>query len=830
MATQSPKNLRAENERLSSEVEELGLRLEEANQALEAIRTGQVESLVVEGPGGPRIFSLEGADHAYRVLVEAMNEGAATLSEDGTILYCNARFAEMVDAPLERVMGSAIYRFLPDRSRQVFEALGRDASGGEGRGELELVSQRGQVVPAYLSVSVIHEDGRRRLCLVVADLRAQKRNEEILAAGRLARLVLEQAADVIVVCDENGRVIQGSSSAAELCAGNPLLAPFEKAFPLVRSTADEQDRQESPLAKAMRGEVLRAVPASLIRRDGSKAFVLVSAKGLRGSDDRTIGCVVTLVDVTGHRRAEQALRVSEEHLRLAIEGAQQGTWDWDLRTNALACSEWWSRLVGLDLESVDGFDSFMAAVHPADRHRVADVLEVAVRERAGVHVEYRVVRSDGASRWVGLRSTVFCDEHGEPERMSGTVVDITERKSIEEELRAANLRLAEADRCKSDFLAMLSHELRNPLAPVKNSIYVLERAAPGGDQARRALAVIDRQAGQLARLVDDLLDVTRITRNKIRLQRQTLELNELVRRAMDDQRSVFEKAGVELELHPACTPVFVSADWNRLAQVVGNLLQNAAKFTGRGGATRVTVHVDEAEKRASIHVADDGVGVAPELLAGLFQPFTQADSTLDRSKGGLGLGLTLVRGLVELHGGDVTAHSMGLGKGAEFVVRLPLAMAEAALPQPNESVTRSRRQVLIIEDNVDAADSLREALQFGEHEVEVAYNGPEGIAKARAFRPDVVLCDIGLPGMDGYEVARAFRADQALKDTCLVALSGYALPEDLRRAQEAGFERHLAKPPSLEKIEELLAGALQRSSDGLTVNGELGLVGHASPP
>jgi two-component system CheB/CheR fusion protein len=197
--------------------------------------------------------------------------------------------------------------------------------------------------------------------------------------------------------------------------------------------------------------------------------------------------------------------------------------------------------------------------------------------------------------------------------------------------------------------------------------------------------------------------------------------------------------------------------------------------------------------------------MTPEMVSRLFLPFSQADSTLDRSKGGLGLGLALVRGLAELHGGDVTAHSAGVGQGAEFVVRLPLAMEKPATSQPGASATKSRRRILVIEDNLDVADSLRDVLTFGEHEIEVAYNGPDGIAKARKFHPEVVLCDIGMPGMDGYEVARAFRADAALNGAFLVALTGYALPEDLERAQAAGFARHIAKPPSLEKLGEILA-------------------------
>ena len=240
--------------------------------------------------------------------------------------------------------------------------------------------------------------------------------------------------------------------------------------------------------------------------------------------------------------------------------------------------------------------------------------------------------------------------------------------------------------------------------------------------------------------------------------------------------------------------------------MVGNLLTNAAKFTGRGGSTQVSVARDGDKRQAIVRVADTGAGMSPGMLARLFEPFIQADRTLDRSKGGLGLGLALVKGLVDMHSGEVSAHSAGLGQGAELVVRLPLDAAATVTKAEPATAARRARRVLVIEDNVDAADSLREVLEFDHHEVEVAYSGPEGLKKALQFKPELVLCDIGLPGMDGYEVARAFRADEALKGVHLVALTGYAMPEDLERAVGAGFERHLAKPLSLEKIADALAG------------------------
>ncbi len=380
-----------------------------------------------------------------------------------------------------------------------------------------------------------------------------------------------------------------------------------------------------------------------------------------------------------------------------------------------------------------------------------------------------------------------------------------ERAQMEEALRAANARLLAADQHKNEFIAALSHELRNPLAPIRNSLFVLDRVAPDSEQAKRAREIIGRQTEQMARLVDDLLDVTRISHNKIQLQHAPLDLNDLVARAVDDHLFLFEEKGILVEVILAAEPLPIRGDHARLAQIVGNLLQNAAKYTPAGGKVKAVTTAIPTRRRAGIRVTDTGVGMEPAVLRRLFQPFMQATATLDRSQGGLGLGLALVKGLVELHGGEVCAQSEGPGRGAEFIVELPLdEISRDQARRDTPPLETRRRRILIIEDNIDAAQSLREALEFGAHLVEVAHSGPEGLDKARQFRPEVVLCDIGLPGMDGYGVARAFRADEALRCIFLVALSGYALPEDLQRASEAGFDRHVAKPPNLDRLEDLI--------------------------
>jgi PAS domain S-box-containing protein len=439
----------------------------------------------------------------------------------------------------------------------------------------------------------------------------------------------------------------------------------------------------------------------------------------------------------------------------------------------------------------------------------ADTAALDAQRKAGVRAVQSTPLLSRSGRTLGMFSTHYRKPTRPDDRslrlldlLARQAADIIERAQVEEELLRER---AEADRRKNEFLAMLSHELRNPLAPIRNSLYLLAHAPPAGDQARRAQAIIDRQVGQMTRLVEDLLDVTRIARGKAQLQREILDINEVAQRTVEDHRGAFADGGIELEMAAAAEEIWVNGDSTRLSQVIGNLLQNAAKFTPRGGKTTVSVERDSARQQAIVRVQDTGRGIAPEDQLHLFEPFTQADVTIDRKKGGLGLGLAVVKGLVEMHGGSVTAASTGVDEGATFTITLPLeATGPAEAHRPRADAQKAVRRVLVIEDNEDAADSLREALELCGHEVEVAYTGSEGIEKARAFGPEVVICDIGLPEMDGYTVARALRADSQHARVTLIALSGYAGPEDLAKAKEAGFDGHLAKPPSMDAVERVL--------------------------
>jgi two-component system CheB/CheR fusion protein len=387
--------------------------------------------------------------------------------------------------------------------------------------------------------------------------------------------------------------------------------------------------------------------------------------------------------------------------------------------------------------------------------------------------------------------------------------DITEAKRKEIELARSELALRETNRRKDEFLAMLSHELRNPLAPVLLCLSTLRMVEPGSEPATRMLDMIERSAGHLTRLVEDLLDVTRITRGKIQLQRGPVELVGLVSSALADARLAFERRHLQLEAALPGGELWTQGDPVRLTQVLSNLLGNAQKFTPDGG--RVTVSLERSGARAVVRVRDTGIGVDPSQIPTLFEPFAQAAQGLDRSRGGLGLGLAVARGLVEQHGGGITLHSEGLGRGTEVTFDLPVEVANRLAEQPATAAASAvRRRVLIIEDHPDAAVGLETLLTLEGHEVRTAADGAAGLALARTFDPDVVLCDLGLPVMDGFEVARAIRADSALRDCRLVAISGYARPDDVVRSRSAGFDGHLAKPATLASLRAVLASDARR--------------------
>jgi signal transduction histidine kinase/ActR/RegA family two-component response regulator len=420
-------------------------------------------------------------------------------------------------------------------------------------------------------------------------------------------------------------------------------------------------------------------------------------------------------------------------------------------------------------------------------------------------LELPAVRSDGAEFPVELAVTRI-SLSGSP-MFTGYIRDITERKALEDALRHRAIQLSEADRRKNEFLATLAHELRNPLAPIRNGLQIL-RLCPEDPQATgQALDMMDRQLSQMVRLIDDLLDLSRVSRGTIELRKERIELAKVIEHAVEMSRPVIEQAGHRLAISVRPSPIYIDADLTRLAQVFSNLLNNAAKYTERGGEIRLVV--EQQHGQAVVAVKDNGIGIPCEMLPYVFDMFTPVNRNLQRAQGGLGIGLSIVKKLVEMHEGSVEVASDGDGMGSQFIVRLPVVLS-VVRPQADDSQPirfSGRRRVLVVDDNRDAADSLAMILQVKGNESLAAHDGLEAIKQAAVFRPDVILLDIGMPGLNGYDTARRIRAQPWGKNVHLVALTGWGQDEDRRRSQEAGFDEHIVKPINAATLEKLLASS-----------------------
>jgi PAS domain S-box-containing protein len=734
------------------------------------------------------------------LLFEKADAGLCLVEHDGSVLRTNPEWLRLAGRGAEKVVGENALELL---------GLSRDAAAG-----LLARARAGETVPLPRRVlsasdrvtwwegtlSPVRLDGGGALLLSVRQQEppaAAARNEALRVSERVYRAIGEAIDYGVWVCEPDGRNIYASESFLKLVGiTQQQCSDFGWGDVL---HPDDAERTIAAWKECVRTGGTWDIEHRFRGVDGRWHPIL--ARGVPVRNERgEIACWAGInLDIARLKEAEARARSSEEGLRLALLAGSMATWDWDVPGGRVIWNDEHFRMLGYDVGAVaPTYEAWARRVLPEDLPAAEASLRRALDGEGDYHAEFRAVRSDGGQRWIEARGRVDRDPSGRPLRCYGVMIDVTEHRHAVDALR-------DADRRKNEFLGVLSHELRNPLAPIRNSIYLLERAAPDSPPAARAREVIRRQTEHLSRLVDDLLDVTRISSGKIELERARLDLCDLVRAACDDHRSLFVRDTVELRLDLPAEPAWVDGDATRLSQVIGNLLQNAAKFTPAGG--QVVVGVRAAEGRSEVFVRDTGVGMEPDQVDRMFEPFAQAERSLARTKGGLGLGLALAKGLVELHGGTVRAHSEGLGRGAEFRVSLPGAAGPAADASPGPPADGGEgRLVLVVEDNVDAGQSLADLLEMEGHRVVLTRDGRSGIAMARSIRPDVVLCDLGLPDVDGFEVARTLRRDEALRATRLVALSGYARVEDRRGARDAGFDVHLPKPPPLDALRAVLAG------------------------
>jgi PAS domain S-box-containing protein len=523
-------------------------------------------------------------------------------------------------------------------------------------------------------------------------------------------------------------------------------------------------------------------------------------------DDFEGGRVAILFNNVSEKiKAEQALRESEERLRVAAEAVSDVVWTNDAAGLMQGEQRGWGRFTGQSPAEYQG-TGWSVAIHPEDTEPTLDAWKVAVREKCIFHFQHRVRRYDGEWRLCTVRALPVLDPQGTIREWVGVHADITEQKRDEEKLRQLAADLSQSDHRKDEFLATLAHELRNPLAPLRNGLQLLKMA--GGQQAtiEPVRFMMERQLTQMVRLVDDLMDVSRINQNKLELRKARITLASVLNSAVETSRPLIETMDHELILTLPRQALMVDADMTRLAQVFLNLLNNAAKYSDRSG--RIELKVELQDTDAVVTVKDNGIGIAADQLPHIFGMFTQVDKSLEKSQGGLGIGLTLVKRLVEMHGGSVEARSEGPGRGSEFVVRLPAVLEHPHPDLPGGAdeagATMSALRILVVDDNRDGADSLTEMLNLMGNDTRTAYDGQQGVDMAAAYQPDVILLDIGLPKLNGYEACRIIRQQAGGKEVILIAVTGWGQEKDRERTLEAGFDHHLVKPVNPQALMTML--------------------------
>jgi PAS domain S-box-containing protein len=539
--------------------------------------------------------------------------------------------------------------------------------------------------------------------------------------------------------------------------------------------------------------------------DGTLHFSLVNKFPIRGVDGSSTLIGGMAIDVTDQKRAEESLRESEQRFRNMADHAPVMIWVTEADGNCSFLGKTWYEFTGRSPADSLGF-GWIDAVHPDDRANARDqFLRANERQQAFSH-EYRLRGNSGAYFWVIDAAAPRFDDNGVFLGYIGSVIDITKRKRAEEALRESEAALKEADRRKDEFLALLAHELRNPLAPIRTGLELMRLAGNDAAVVEEVRTTMERQSQQMVRLIDDLLDVSRITRGTMELRKSRVELATVVESAVETSRPIIQDLGHQLTVELPKQPIVIDADPTRLAQVVANLLNNAAKYMPRGGRIQLVAQRDNGA--VTISVKDTGIGIPPEMIDRIFEMFTQVDGSLERAHGGLGIGLTLVKRLVEMHGGTVTAHSDGANCGSEFIVRLPIVvelLGEDGEANGQHVAASGKRRIMVVDDNESAAEVMGMLLKALGNEVQTVFSGLEAIELAERFRPDVMLLDIGMPKMNGYETARRLREQPWGKDILLAALTGWGQEEDKRRTREAGFNHHFVKPLDLSLLQRFLA-------------------------
>ena len=615
---------------------------------------------------------------------------------------------------------------------------------------------------------------------------------------------LASIGDGVIRTDSEGRIRYMNPVAEDLTgwtsddAAGQLLSDV---FQIVSEASREPI--PNPATQALRhGQIVGlSGDAILIPKLGNEIPIENQASPIQDIASKVFGCVLVFRDISERQRGQAALRETVRRYRAIGESIDYGIWICDQWGRNTHVSESFSKLVGMTQKECSGY-GWTTAMHPDEIEQTVAAWNECVRAASRWGQEHRFLGTDGRYHHVLSRGVPVRNDASVVTSWVGVFLDISRLKQVESELR-------DNDRRKDEFLAILAHELRNPLAPIMNSLRIMGMPSVSSHEQQNAREMMERQVHHLVRLVDDLLDVSRVMRGKIELHRERMELADVVSRAVETADPLIRANHHRLEIRFPSEAISIDADPVRMSQALGNLLTNSAKYTSPDGLIELVARKEN--DHAVLTVKDNGIGIASEMLPRIFDLFVQADHSPTKSQGGLGVGLTLVKSLIEMHGGRVEARSGGLGKGSEFLIYLPLAMeaestqvGENPLPVLEKPISSPLR-LLVVDDNKDAATSLGVLLRLMGHEVNVSHSGPEGLELAKSSHPHLVLMDLGMPNMDGYEVARKLRGSPGTESVVIVALTGWGQAEDRRRTAEAGFDHHLMKPLDPNALESILA-------------------------
>ncbi len=764
----------------------------------------------------------------FRVTLRSIGDAVITTDTQSCITYINGvgetltgwLHEEALGQPLDRV-----FHIVNEATRLPVEnpatrALREGVVVGLANHTI-LIKKDGAECPIDDSAAPIrNEEGHISGCvLIFRDVSAQRLIERGKASqlhtARLLASIVESSNDAIIGKSLDG-IIQSWNAAAEQLFGYTAEQAVGQHISLV--IPPERLAEEDEIIASLReGKRIEHFETERVRSDGQRIVVSLTISPIKDEEGNVVGASKIARDITAQKRVES----DRQMFVTLVENSTDFIGICDLEGVPFFINRAGLDLVGLkDIEEARQ-TAVQEFFFPEDQAKIMNEFfpEVLNNGHGEIEVRFRHFKT-GEPRWMAYKVLALTDAANQPIAFATVSQDVTERRRLADDLRRLAADLSEADRRKNEFLATLAHELRNPLAPMSNMLEVVKRADGDGVVLKRAHETLERQLAQMIRLVDDLLDLNRVTHDRLELRRSEVELSSVIQQAVEVARPLVDAAGHHLTVEMPDEPIYLNADGARLAQLFGNLLNNSSKYTRPGGA--ISLSAKRVGDDVEVTVKDNGAGIPQDKLDSIFDMFMQVDRTSEWSQGGLGIGLTLVKRLTEMHGGSIEARSAGEGQGSEFIVRLPvLSRDEGAAQHGPDAASESQpqRRVLIVDDNHDSADSLAMLMQLTGNKTYLAHDGVEAVGAVEKYRPEVLLLDIGLPGLDGHEVCRRVRQQPWGKDIIVIALTGWGQEDDRRKSEEAGFDGHLVKPVDYDKLLELLASltSMVKEKDSLNV-------------